>query len=58
MSDFITNGAAVLPPIKSDVRVPAGGAGEWAADDANELRQAALDLRAQAIAEAANLVLE
>ena len=52
MSDFITNGAAVLPAVKSDVRVPTGGVGEWAADDCNELRQAALDLRGQAILEA------
>jgi hypothetical protein len=58
LSDFITNGASVLPAVKSDVRVPTGGVGEWAADDSNQLRQAALDLRSQAILEAANLVLE
>jgi hypothetical protein len=58
LSDFITNGASVLPAVKSDVRVPTGGVGEWAADDSNKLRQAALDLRSQAILEAANLVLE
>ena len=52
MSDFITNGASVLPPVKSDVRMPQGGVGEWAADDCNELRQAALDLRSNAILEA------
>ena len=45
MSDFITNGAAVLPAVKSDVRVATGGVGEWAADDCNGLRQALLDLR-------------
>jgi hypothetical protein len=47
----MTNGAAVLPPVKSDVRVPTGSVGEWSADDSNELRQAALDLRSQAILE-------
>ena len=41
----MTNGASVLPPVKSDVRVPTGGVGEWASEDANELRQALLDLR-------------
>ena len=49
MSDFITNGASVLPPVKSDVRVPQGGAGEWAADDCNEVRQALLDTRSEII---------
>jgi hypothetical protein len=52
LSDFITNGASVLPAVKSDVRVPTGSVGEWAADDSNQLRQAALDLRSQAILEA------
>ena len=49
MSDFITNGASVLPPVKSDVRVPTGGVGEWAADDCNEVRQALLDARSEII---------
>jgi len=51
LSDFIRNGASVLPPVKSDVRVPTGTAGEWAADDCNQLRQAALDLRGGLITE-------
>jgi len=51
LSDFITNGASVLPAVKSDVRVPTGTAGEWAADDCNQLRQAALDLRGGLITE-------
>jgi hypothetical protein len=45
MSDFIANGAADLPPVKSDLRVPTGAASEWTAEDANDLRQALLDLR-------------
>jgi hypothetical protein len=49
LSDFITNGAAVLPDVKSDVRVPTGGVGEWASDDANQLRQALLDTRSEII---------
>lgn len=42
---FITDGTAALPPVKSDVRVPTGGPGEWSAEDANDIRQALLDLR-------------
>ena len=49
MSDFLTNGAAVLPDVKADVRVPTGSVGEWTAEDCNDLRQAALDLRSEVI---------
>jgi len=47
MSDFMTDGSAVLPDIKSDARVPSIpiGPSEWASQDANRLRQALLDLR-------------
>ena len=51
MSDFMTNGAAVLPDVKTDLRSPTGAATEWDASDANDLRQAALDLRTEAISE-------
>jgi hypothetical protein len=49
MSDFIGNGASVLPAVKSDLRTPTGAVSEWKADDANQLRQAALDLRTEVI---------
>jgi hypothetical protein len=53
MSDFITNGAAVLPDVKIDARSPTGLTDTWDASDCNDLRQAALDLRTEAIAEVA-----
>jgi len=45
VADFITNGSAVLPAVKSDARVPSGATTEWTAEDANDLRQALLDTR-------------
>jgi hypothetical protein len=53
MGTFIVDGASVLPAVKNDVRPATGATTEWASVDANELRQAALDLRTEAIAEAA-----
>ena len=50
MGTFIADGAAVLPPVKSDLRPPSGAITEWAAEDANETRSALLDLRTQSIA--------
>lgn len=49
MSDFITNGTAVLPPVKSDIRVQTDTVTEWGATDANEIRQALLDVRSEII---------
>ena len=48
---FISDGASVLPAVKSDLRTPTGAVTEIKADDLNELRQAALDLRTQVIAD-------
>jgi hypothetical protein len=53
LSNFITNGASVLPGVKTDARSPTGASDTWDASDSNELRQAALDLRAEAISEQA-----
>ena len=49
MSDFITNGASVLPGVKTDLRSPTGADTEWNSTDANQTRQALLDLRTQVI---------
>jgi parallel beta-helix repeat protein len=46
---FITDGSDALPAVKSDLRVPTGAVTEWAADDANALRQALLDTRSEII---------
>ena len=45
MGTFIADGATVLPDVKSDARAPTGAVTEWAAQDANEVRTALLDLR-------------
>jgi hypothetical protein len=50
MADFITDGVNVLPDPKSDTHTPTGAVTEWKADDANQLRQALLDLRTAHIA--------
>lgn len=50
MSDFINDGASVLPPVKSDQRIATGAASEWAAQDTNKIRQVLLDVRSNALA--------
>ena len=50
MSNFITNGSSVLPVVKTDARQPSGANSEWTAEDANDIRQALLDLRNQMLA--------
>lgn len=45
MGTFINDGAAVLPPVKEDASPPTGEIDEWAAGDANRVREALLDLR-------------
>ena len=47
---FLTDGAAVLPGVKTDLRSPTGLPDTWDASDANEIRQALLDLRTQMLA--------
>ena len=47
---FLTDGAAVLPDVKTDLRSPTGLPDTWDASDANEIRQALLDLRTQMLA--------
>ena len=49
MSNFITNGASVLPVVKTDARQPSGATTEWTAEDSNDIRQALLDVRANAL---------
>jgi len=46
---FLTDGAAVLPGVKTDLRSPTGLPDTWDASDANEIRQALLDLRTQVL---------
>lgn len=53
MTDFVKNGVSELPPVKQDARVPTGDNSDWTAEDANQVRQALLDLRTQDIAEQA-----
>ena len=50
MGTFITDGASVLPGVKTDARPSTGASTEWAATDANEVRSALLDLRTAALA--------
>ena len=50
MGTFITDGASVLPDVKTDARPSTGATTEWAAEDANEVRSALLDLRTAALA--------
>ena len=50
MGTFITDGASVLPDVKTDARPSTGASTEWAATDANEVRSALLDLRTAALA--------
>ena len=49
---FITDGASVLPAIKSNARPPSipEGSSEWAAADCNQIRTALLDLRTAVLA--------
>lgn len=42
---FITDGAAVLPDVKTDLRSPTGATTEVSSADMNEIRQALLDIR-------------
>lgn len=49
MSNFITDGAAVLPAVKNDERTPTGAVTNWESADANKLRQALLDVRSYLI---------
>lgn len=49
MGTFLTDGAAVLPVVKTDKREPTGATDEWTAGDANDLRSAMLDLRSAAL---------
>jgi hypothetical protein len=46
MSNFLADGTTVLPAVKTDARSPSGASTEWSATDANEVRQALIDLRA------------
>jgi hypothetical protein len=55
LSDFITDGSAVLPAVKTDARSPSGAATEIKAADLNQTRQALLDLRDQAISSAQDI---
>ena len=50
MSNFITDGQSALPSVKIDARQPSGATTEWTAEDANDLRQALLDIRNQMLA--------
>ena len=49
MSDFITDGSAVLPAVKTDARSPSGANTEVKAADLNQVRQALLDLRREVL---------
>jgi hypothetical protein len=49
MSDFITNGASDLPPVKTDARTPTGASSEWASSDCNKIRSSMLDVRSEII---------
>jgi hypothetical protein len=47
---FLTDGAAVLPDVKVDARSPSGLTDTWDASDANQIRQALLDIRTHLLA--------
>lgn len=49
MSSFLSAGEAALPDVKVDARAVTGATDEWTAEDANDLRQALLDLRSYII---------
>lgn len=42
---FVEDGSSALPPVKANANAPTGAPSDWAAGDANRLRQALLDLR-------------
>jgi len=49
MSNFLADGTSVLPSVKTDARGPTGASDEWASADANQIRQALIDLRSYII---------